>query len=105
MNYGEQRLKSGLYGEAVKELPIAIKQKERELKILKAKNFANKVGSRAGRIADKLFHAKSSKLKSRKIMRSTSRPTIVENQPVYSEDRSRFFSDTIAEDKRQLFFS
>ena len=45
------------------------------------------------------------KLKSKKILRDKPKVTVVENQPVYSRDKSRFFKTAWEEEKKQLFFT
>lgn len=43
------------------------------------------------------------KLKNKKVFKEQ-KVTIVLNQPVYTQDKNRFFKDTWEEEKKQLFF-
>jgi len=52
-----------------------------------------------------LHGIKMKQFKSRHILRKTGTPVIVENQPVYTSDKNRFFNDSVEEERRQLFFS
>ena len=45
-----------------------------------------------------------SKAQYKKIFTKGKQVTVVENQPVYTKDRSRFFKETWEEEKRQLYF-
>ena len=45
-----------------------------------------------------------SKVEFKKIFTKGKQVTVVENQPVYTKDRSRFFKETWEEEKRGLFF-
>lgn len=40
----------------------------------------------------------------KKVLKKSPRATVVVNQPVYTEDKSRFFKDEWDEEKRSLFF-
>lgn len=46
----------------------------------------------------------SGKLRNRAIVKERKQVTIVENQPVYTEDRNRYFKRAWKEERRQLFF-
>lgn len=84
----------GEYGYRPKELRReAIKSKI----VSKAKGIGKKY-------ADNMIKAISSRAVYKSAIKKGPQATIVENQPVYSKDRSRFFKDTWEEEKRSLFF-
>lgn len=45
-----------------------------------------------------------SKIKNKQILKEQKQVTIVENQPVYTQDRNRYFKQAWKEERRQLFF-
>lgn len=47
---------------------------------------------------------KQFKLNNKTVLREPNTVTIVENQPVYEKDRSRFFKTAWEEEKKQLYF-
>lgn len=69
-----------------------------------AKEKKEKDKSLGGTVFKVLKKTFPKKLKSKDIIKSSPRATIVENQPVYTQDKSRFFKDEWDEEKRQLFF-
>lgn len=44
------------------------------------------------------------KLKNKGILKEQKKVTVVENQPVYSKDKSRYFKTAWEQEKRQLYF-
>lgn len=100
MSYAQDRVDRELYSGGVKQLPEYIKSKEKELAGLKSKSRGK------FKVLNKLHGiSNNKKFTNKKLIHSSSRATIVENQPVYSQDRSRFFNDSVQEDRRQLYFS
>lgn len=66
-----------------------------------------KIRHKIGRIANKfasVFASGQKKFSNKQVTRSQNRATVVENQPVYTKDKSRFFKTAWEEEKRQLYF-
>lgn len=45
-----------------------------------------------------------SKFKDREVLKEQNRVTVQVNQPVYEDDKSRFFKEAWKEEKKQLYF-
>lgn len=86
------------------KLNTAIKEKRKELYKLRAKRYAKTAYKNVKKLAGKVNSSLDTKLKNKNVYREQNRVTIVENQPVYSKDKSRFFKTAWEEEKRQLFF-
>lgn len=68
----------------------------------KSADIVDKVYSPVRKVASKIAFSRPKKFK--KILRKGSRATIVLNQPVYLEDKQRFFNEAIKQERRNLFF-
>lgn len=64
----------------------------------------NKLNNPINHIRNPVSKILNGRLKNKKVLRKSPQAVIVENQPVYTEDRNRFFNDEVIEDRRQLFF-
>lgn len=94
LQYGEQRMLPATYQAAGEEIVKEVKRKEKILRGYKTLN----------RIRNKLSSFGKKSVTFKPIVKKETRSTVVINQPVYTQDRSRFFKDEIEEDRRQLFF-
>jgi glycerate-2-kinase len=119
-----EQYKSRVYAEVMKTatpsaLTKAIREKRTELSNLKlqttyvrakkaalkaAKAIHKQVGESYEGITSGLYKLGKVRLKNKQVMKGKQKVTIVENQPVYSRDKSRFFKTAWEEEKRQLFF-
>lgn len=106
-DYMRQRVASQVVrtSEGKKALDKVIVKKERQLTRLKLKNKLIDVKNRiksgvSGYISS---HGKT-KMSNKQVLQDQKQVTVVENQPVYSNDRSRFFKKSWEVSKRQLYF-
>lgn len=98
--YQQQRV----LNEVSKSLDKKIKTKQRELTVLKAKNAINKVKDAVTNFKTGIYKKAAKSLPNRQITKDSNKVTVVENQPVYTEDKSRFFKKAWEVQKKQLFF-
>ncbi len=98
----------GVSNQFRKEVAIKEKGLKKELGDLKvshykqeAKEFTRDASLKGSKLINKFL---GSKTKAERILKKAKQATIVENQPVYSKDRSRFFNEDYQEEKRTLFF-
>lgn len=89
-------------------LKQAIKEKKSELRTLKLKTAYLKAKGKAtratGRIASGISSLVTGNRKNKQVMKGNGRVAVDVSQPVYEEDRSRFFKAAWKEDKKQLYF-
>lgn len=104
----DEQYKQRVYNEVMKSatpenLNQAIREKKKELYALRAKRYGRKAVSVASKVARGIDKLMSGKFKNKEITKS-SKVSVDVSQPVYSEDKSRFFKTAWKEEKRQLYF-
>ena len=84
-----------------KRLGQLIRKKKLELSNVKFERRSKYID----KVASKVSGMVPSSLKNRKILRDKAKVTVAVNQPVYLNDKQRFFKEEMEEERRQLFFS
>ena len=82
------------------EIKKEISTKQKELHDLKSNRYAKNIDT----VSSKIVKALKVRLKNRQVLKEQNKVTVVENQPVYSKDKSRYFKTAWEEERRQLFF-
>jgi hypothetical protein len=67
--------------------------------------FKKKLGEKISKITGNLAKGLLKKPKSRSFIRKGVKASIVLNQPVYTEDKQRFFNHAVNEERKRLYFS
>lgn len=98
--YYENRANQELIKDLAPRIKQKIKEKKEVLKELKDIK-TNKKKSKLLKFVDKLGR---SKLSNKRILKKEPHATVIVNQPVYTQDKSRFFKEAWEEEKKQLYF-
>lgn len=95
MNYEDYR--SGLINKEI--LISAIRQKASS-----SKEPSKSLKTPKSKYLKRLDKFANSAVRNKSVFRHGSQATVMINQPIYTEDRSRYFNEALEEEKKQLFF-
>ena len=99
-SYNDNRVLGAIKQSVDKE----VRSKRIELAKLKAKRYVRAVHYQAKRTVRAIEKVMPKRFSNKQVLKEKNKVTIVENQPVYSKDKSRFFKEAWKEEKRQLYF-
>jgi hypothetical protein len=94
---GRRQLESESYHESREK-------KQHKDKLVEKFERGERIKKKLSNMGHRISSSLKKKLGNRQVIRAHNTVTIVENQPVYSRDKSRFFKTAWEEERRQLYF-